>query len=203
MTKPCLHSDRKLSAVINNQATPDILDTYEPERRAFAEVLVNTTDKAFSIIMHDSWWGSIIRLYIWPWMLAILTRFTFVKLAGFKMISQIKISYPTSMLSTGSAGTVKAGDRLPWVDYGPNKDNFAKLDGLNWQMHVYGDAEIDLQELAWIPLNRYPYDAHAKKAGIAKNSVFLLRPDGYVGLAMPRHEHSKLQDYVARLQLRR
>ena len=41
----------------------------------------------------------------------------------------------------GKLGRVHGGDRLPWVrlDGSSNPtDNFAVLDGLEWQVHVYG-----------------------------------------------------------------
>lgn len=188
--------------MINGQASPEILDTYEAERRAFALQLVNTTDRAFSIIMQDNWWGSIVRTWIWPLAMSILTQFNFVKLAAFKAVSQIKISYPTSSLSTGSSSATKAGSRLPWVEYEPGRDNFAPLDGVHWQLHAYGDEKIDLEELDWIRLERFPFDERAQKAGLANGSVFFIRPDGYIGLAMSGYDHSKLQSYVSRLQLR-
>ncbi|HZZ38811.1 MAG TPA: FAD-dependent monooxygenase, partial [Acidobacteriaceae bacterium] len=40
----------KLAAVLHGEATPAILDTYEPERIAFARRLVATTDRAFTAV---------------------------------------------------------------------------------------------------------------------------------------------------------
>jgi 2-polyprenyl-6-methoxyphenol hydroxylase-like FAD-dependent oxidoreductase len=38
----------KLAAVLHGRAEPALLDTYEPERIAFARRLVATTDRAFT-----------------------------------------------------------------------------------------------------------------------------------------------------------
>lgn len=116
--------------------------------------------------------------------MSILTQFNFAKLAAFRAFSQIKMSYPTSSLSTGSFSASKAGLRSPWVEYEAGRDNFAPLDVEHWQLHAYGDEKIDLEELDWIRLERSPFDERAQKAGLANGSVSLQRPDGYIGRAM-------------------
>ena len=44
----------KLAAVLQRRATPALLDTYEPERIAFARRLVATTDRAFTGVTSSS-----------------------------------------------------------------------------------------------------------------------------------------------------
>jgi 2-polyprenyl-6-methoxyphenol hydroxylase-like FAD-dependent oxidoreductase len=43
----------KLAAVLQGRADPSLLDSYEPERIAFARRLVATTDRAFQFINND------------------------------------------------------------------------------------------------------------------------------------------------------
>ena len=57
----------------------------------------------------------------------------------FRTVSQIGVQYRHSPLSEGAAGSVRGGDRLPWVETGANEDNFAPLASLDWQVHVYGE----------------------------------------------------------------
>ena len=88
-----------------------------------------------------------------------------------------------SELSTGRAGEVHGGDRLPWVK---SADNYDPLSEPTWQVHVYGKASPDLT--SWcasrhIPLYVFDWtDAHAT-VGFARNALYLIRPDTYVALA--------------------
>lgn len=198
-----LTSRRKLAHVCKNMADDSILDSYEVERRAFGEVLVNTTDRAFGIVMQDSLLGRLIRRYFWPLLISIISRFTFARKRAFRFMSQIHITYVGSSLSSGKAGAVAGGDRMPWVDWGNDEDNYGTLDGKDWQIHVYGSAQFDLDDLAWIPVHRFPFDAKAKAAGIVQDAVYLLRPDGHIGLLMRAYDAQTLRDYAARLKLRK
>ena len=59
----------------------------------------------------------------------------------FRTISQTAIECRHSALSSGAAGNIKSGDRLPWVRLGEDAagaDDFAPLNALDWQVHVYG-----------------------------------------------------------------
>jgi hypothetical protein len=58
----------------------------------------------------------------------------------FGAVSQIVIEYRRSAWSEGRAGTVHAGDRLPWIAPARVGDanNFTPLTSLDWQVHVYG-----------------------------------------------------------------
>ena len=55
----------------------------------------------------------------------------------FKIISQTRIRYPDSELSTGRSGGIRGGDRLPWLPI-EEGDNFEPLTSVDWQLHVYG-----------------------------------------------------------------
>ena len=46
----------KLAAVVQGSATPALVDTYEPERIAFARRLVTTTDQAFTAVTSPAPW---------------------------------------------------------------------------------------------------------------------------------------------------
>ena len=80
----------KLAEVLRGRASEKILATYEVERRAFAEVLVQTTDRAFRIVASRSFLGSTLRTYIMPTLLGLLTRFKFVLKFMFLTLSQIR-----------------------------------------------------------------------------------------------------------------
>ena len=56
----------KLAAVVQGAAPPALLDTYEPERIAFARRLVATTDRAFTAVTRPSAVARFIRTEVVP-----------------------------------------------------------------------------------------------------------------------------------------
>ena len=177
----------KLAEVLRGRARPELLDSYEPERIAFAYRLVNTTDRAFVVATSPTPWARFIRTQIVPRVLPLAFRFLFVKRFLFRTVSQIAIRYPGSFLSEGSLGGVRGGDRLPWVaadEKTGQPDNFAVLDGLDWQVHVYGEAPPALAEdcrSAQVALHRFTWREAMARAGLSRDALLVIRPDGYIG----------------------
>ena len=139
----------KLAAVLHGRADASLLDSYEPERIAFARRLVATTDRAFTGVTSPGAIARRVRLHIVPLLLPLLFGFTAVRRLMFRTVSQTAVNYRASRLSEGRAGAVHGGDRLPWVkptDDGA-KDNFAPLTSLDWQVHVYGDASPEIRHV--------------------------------------------------------
>ena len=188
----------KLAEVIQGRARPGLLDTYEPERLAFARQLIATTDSAFGKMVNDGWWARLLRLEIAPRLVNFLTHFGGSKGALFKAISQTRISYPQSVLSEGMTGGVKSGDRMPYV---AALDNHASLLGAEWRLHVYGEAGKPLADRAGelgVALTVMPFTDDVEAAGISRDAVYLLRPDGHVALALPLQDGEALTAYAAR-----
>jgi hypothetical protein len=122
----------------------------------------------------------------------------------FKTISQVQINYEQSVLSAGRAGEILGGDRLPWVR-DANHDNFDPLQSMDWQLHVYGTSNASLEAEAdalGLPLHSFGWSETAEHAGLLRDAAYLIRPDGYVALALPRQESGSLPDYAARFDLR-
>jgi hypothetical protein len=163
-----------------------LLDTYEPERIAFARRLVATTDRVFKAASSDGQFAEWVRTQLLP---SVLPRAMTTRLGKhllFKTLSQIGIEYRDSGWSEGRAGAVHAGDRLPWVapKSAGEADNFTPLTSLDWQAHVYGASSSDLVsacEAHRISLHIFPLDAPAKAASLEGGAVYLVRPDGYLG----------------------
>ena len=118
----------KLAAVLNGGAADSLLDTYEPERIGFARRLVATTDRVFTIVTEQGPIARRVRTRLVPLLVPLLFRLPAVRRFLFRTVSQIGIQYRDSPLSEGAAGSVRGGDRLPWVETGPDEDNFAPLD---------------------------------------------------------------------------
>src|SRR5699024_6460153 len=101
--------------------------------------------------------------------------------------------------STGRAGKVAGGDRLPWVTTG-GTDNHAPLSRIGWQVHVYGKADHGLArwcEGQGVPLHVFGWDAAHGRAGLMRDACYLLRPDTYVALAAPSGDPALLARYFA------
>ncbi|MFD2261251.1 FAD-dependent monooxygenase [Lacibacterium aquatile] len=193
----------KLSAVVKGQAKSEILDTYVQERMAFAQVLIATTDRAFRFVATRAWWGSLWRTLVVPYLAAVLTRLKPVLRFAFRTVSQTAIEYRDSKLSSGGAGQVKAGDRLPWVESAAND---APLTARDWQIHVYGEAGEPLGAAAGdLPIHAFAWSDALGAAGFARDAIYLVRPDGYIGFATLGQSESAcraLQDYLKRWGIR-
>jgi 2-polyprenyl-6-methoxyphenol hydroxylase-like FAD-dependent oxidoreductase len=189
----------KLAAVLQGRAPESILDSYEPERIAFAQRLVRTTDRAFSLVTSSSWSARLFRLQVFPRLVALLFPMRAMRRLLFRTVSQTAVSYRASPLSAGRAGAVRGGDRLPWVPLAEDADNFAPLASLGWQVHVYGEPSPSIEELCrqrGLPLHAFPWGPAPHASGLERDAVYLVRPDGYVGLADPRAEAAVLAAYL-------
>jgi 2-polyprenyl-6-methoxyphenol hydroxylase-like FAD-dependent oxidoreductase len=179
----------KLADVLRGRAPSLLLDTYGPERMAFARRLVATTDRGFTIATSPTARARVVRTRILPRVLPALVRLPSVRRLFFRTVSQIAISYRGQPLSAGKVGPVEGGDRLPWVELdrgADTTDNYAVLDGREWQVHVYGTPAVGLAEACaerGVTLQVFGWQDAMDKAGLTRNALYLVRPDGYVALA--------------------
>jgi hypothetical protein len=187
----------KLAAVLHGRADASLLDSYEPERIAFARRLVATTDRAFTGVTSPAAIARLARLHI---VFPLITRLSSLRRLMFRTISQTAVNYRGSSLSEGRAGTVHGGDRLPWVMVnGGGEDNFTPLTSLDWQIHVYGDVFPGIQTVCdarHLPLHVFPWRPEMRRAGMHRDAVYLVRPDGYVALADPEGSATAITSYL-------
>ena len=194
----------KLAAVLQGRAADTLLDTYETERRAFATRLVATTDEVFTVATSPTPMARFVRTRVFPIVVSPAVRLAAVRALMFRTISQIAIAYRKSPLSAGSAGRVQGGDRMPWVETASG-DNYEGLDPRNWHVEVHGDVRQTLKD--WCAMNGVVLHPHrwtsaAEKAGVQRNAAYLLRPDGYVALAVPGGSDRPLDRYFKSRRMR-
>lgn len=188
----------KFNAVVSGEAPESILATYNAERRAFAEKLVSTTDQLFKGVTNPGLSGKFVRGQVIPKIFPLALKIPFIGKFLFRTISQLSLDYHGSALSAGKAGTVRGGDRLPWVK---DSGNFVPLQKHEWQLHVYGTPSAALTAFAAeksLPLHALPWSKAAGEAGLKKDAAYLVRPDGYVAAATPRQDVAKFRDYLAK-----
>src|SRR5262249_14503996 len=77
------------------------LETYEPERIAFAERLVATTDRAFTFATRDGPLARLVRLELVPALLPPLLKPQWIRRFMFRTVSQTLVDYRHSALSEG------------------------------------------------------------------------------------------------------
>lgn len=194
----------KLAAVLRERADASLLATYEPERIAFARQLVATTDRAFTVVTASGGLARFVRTRLMPAVVPTLARFATLRRAVFRIISQIRIEYRHSALSAGRAGGVHGGDRLPWIELSPGADNFEPLTSLDWQVHVYGEVRPDLQKACaelGLALHRFEWVPKMAAAGLHRDALYLIRPDGYVAWADAGADPQQLRSYLDRHRL--
>ena len=197
----------KLAAVLHGRARASLLDSYEPERIAFARRLVATTDRAFTGVTSSGATARLMRLRVAPLLVPLLFALRSMRRVMFRTVSQTAVNYHGSSLSEGCAGAVHGGDRLPWVKMDWNseyRDNFAPLTSLDWQIHVYGDAMTPMRTLCnerRLTLHVFPWRPEMKRAGLQRNAAYLVRPDGYVALADAGASAATVESYLDARQL--
>lgn len=203
----------KLALVISGRAHDELLDSYETERIAVARRLLETTDRAFRLVVSKSWLGGIFRTRI----MANVARFAMkrerARKFAFRALSQIGIAYHASPLSQAlgelAKGAPRPGDRFPWMHLefrtgGPREDLFERLDDRKFNLLVFGqrapladlEAPADLLAIHEIP------DAGGNAAELARVAIkgpafYLLRPDGHVALAGKRIDSAAVRRWFA------
>ena len=194
----------KLASVLRGRAAESVLESFEPERIAFARRLVATTDEAFTAVTSRGPIARLLRLRVVPALVPLLFSFRATRRLMFRTVSQTVVNYRGSRLSEGRAGSVQGGDRLPWVAAPDGTDNFSPLASLDWQIHVYGAVTAALRDFAsgaGLPLHGWAWTPTARDAGLAPEALYLVRPDGHVGFACQVQDVDRLRAYLGRFAI--
>jgi 2-polyprenyl-6-methoxyphenol hydroxylase-like FAD-dependent oxidoreductase len=202
----------KLALVVKEHASPSLLDTYEEERLPVAQRLLRTTDRAFQLLVSDSWLAGLFRTKVIARVAAFAMTRQKIRSLAFRTISQTGIRYRRSPLSRAAAafpdGAPLAGDRFPWLHLSlkanaPAEDLYQQLDDTRFNLVVIGQTAPsrapgvgDLLRIHSIP------DDQANRAELARAKIsgpafYLLRPDGHIGLAGGRLETDAVTRYLA------
>jgi hypothetical protein len=210
----------KLALVVGDRADPALLESYERERLPVAQRLLDTTDRAFRLVVSDSRLAGLFRTRVLARLAAFALGRTRVQRFAFRTVSQTGIHYRASPLSESLDGlpddAPRGGDRFPWLRVklsagGPVTDLFDALDDLHFQLLAFGQptpvdwplqGQSDRVRVHAIPAD-FGNDAQLRRARIPVPSFYLLRPDGHVGTCGVHWDARAVDHYLSgRLSLR-
>ena len=203
----------KLDLVTKGLADESLLATYEEERIPVARRLLNTTDRAFRLVVSDNWLAGLFRTKILARVAAFAMGRKRVQRFAFGVVSQTGIHYRASSLSKTLEGlpdgAPRGGDRFPWLRVkfhgkAAVEDLFQTLDDRQFSLIVIGqslppagllgfDDLMQVHEVAVDPANR---DELARRR-IPERAFYLLRPDGHIGLCGVRLDVDAVRQYMA------
>jgi hypothetical protein len=78
-------------------------------------------------------------------------------------------------------------------------DNFAPLTSLEWQVHVYGRVMPELRASCaerHLTLHEFGWQKAMERAGLHRDALYLVRPDGYVAFATADQSAATLCMYL-------
>ena len=188
----------KLAAVLKGQAASKILLTFETERIAFAERLNRVSDRFFYFISSRNLFGAIGRITLMPLFINIFRNFRPFYTYLYKFLSQTGLHYRESLLSEGSTGKLRAGDRLPWLRTA-TFDNYDCLNSMAWHIQIYGDTHSNFNSVAnfrGFKIFEFTWSQEAEALGFARDAFYLIRPDGHIALCDLRQNTGVLKAYL-------
>jgi 2-polyprenyl-6-methoxyphenol hydroxylase-like FAD-dependent oxidoreductase len=201
----------KLALVVQGKADAALLDSYEAERQPVAQRLLDTTDRAFRLVVSDSPLAGLLRTQVLARIAAFAVNRRSVQKIAFRTVSQTGIHYRRSPLSVVADALPKqapqAGDRFPWMKLqleagGSVADLFQTLDDTRCNLLVFGQAAPPLPDMdGLLKVHAIPItggnEAEQARANVPRSAFFLLRPDGHVGLCGRTLDAAAVRRYFA------
>lgn len=197
----------KLGLVVTGRGTPELLDTYEPERAPVGRRVLRFTDRAFTIGTSSNPVIRTARARIVPSVAPLATRFRRIRGYGFRILAQLAIRYRRSPLTAGRTARLergpRPGDRLPdapVIRDGQATTLHAELDAPGFHLLLCGragqwsasaGADLAARHPGLLTVHRLSRDGdmvdHTGRASrrlhVGPSAAHLLvRPDGHLAL---------------------
>jgi 2-polyprenyl-6-methoxyphenol hydroxylase-like FAD-dependent oxidoreductase len=204
----------KLGMVLRDGASRMLLETYSEERLPIARAVLRTTDRNTNLLFANTRVGQFVRNRIaFP-----LLNLRWVQGRMVAKLSQLDQRYRRQSLSWARRSlwrrtTLRAGDRAPDVLFGVEGSSLFALLGTRFVALVTGDVSPALSD----GFGRLGIEAHSvslvadpkattdlvdvtgefrRLYGARDGEVWLIRPDGYVGLCCPSDRLDVVKSYL-------
>jgi hypothetical protein len=200
----------KLAAVLAGHGRPELLESYEPERRSVAETILRNADRGFELEASDSRLLALTRRTVLPLAVPVLARLSPAQHMIFRLFSQTWIRYRSSDAVTQQPPIghgLRAGDRIPpdllevsgcpggirhqpllVTGEQPGHDRASALEHL---VRQYVPAGAVVTVALDTPAGR-------RLAGSGAARIILARPDGHAGYVGPADDLEPLRAYLTR-----
>jgi 2-polyprenyl-6-methoxyphenol hydroxylase-like FAD-dependent oxidoreductase len=193
----------KLWLIEKYDAPGSLLETYEAERKPFAKILLQTTDRVFRLFTNPRFTTNILRLHVLPFIVQTGLRFKKIRQAAFRVVSQTGFSYRHSTLAKGKAGKVCAGERFPYfyITQEGKKVNAQHLlcePGFVLLLYNITPALIKLPSCIIIKVieNNPANKEVLKHAGLPRRFICLVRPDGYISFISEKYDTKEMKNFL-------
>jgi 2-polyprenyl-6-methoxyphenol hydroxylase-like FAD-dependent oxidoreductase len=193
----------KLALVVRGIASEELLGTYNEERVANAQRLLESTDRMFELAAGSHWLMSFIRTTIFPPVAGFVASLESVSKRIFPLISQIGINYRKASLSwhtDDESDDVKAGDRLPYFVL-DGQSIFDKLKEPKFHLLLFSNSDRsaacedftgDLVDCHVIPITERVKEIFEREDDF---SVFL-RPDNHIAFMTSEVSPGMVEEYM-------
>lgn len=176
----------KLAYTVLGIGSPDLLDTYDPERAPVGRTVVRFTDQAFTVATSTNPAVRFARSRVAPLLIPFALKASSARAYVFRTVSQLDIRYRHSQLSVNGPGSSRhsprAGDRFP---------NPGIMTAPGWHLLLFGQIKEQ-------SLSRYAsmLTIHRREGTVV--AQFLVRPDGHVGYRAGGPDVDGLINYLDR-----
>jgi 2-polyprenyl-6-methoxyphenol hydroxylase-like FAD-dependent oxidoreductase len=177
----------KIAAVLNQNASPALLDTYEEERLPIAAWTLNISSERQQVMADSVKQGGDAGLHT----------------TATKDTTQLNLNYRYSSLSENlnkHEGSLQAGDRAPDVRFQDGSWLFDLCRGTHFTILGFGTAQETIDNIN----GTFSGDVKAfliKEPQVAKafgniNGLIVIRPDGYIGMTAGSDDEIVVEDYL-------
>ena len=183
-----------------------MLETYNEERLANAQRLLDSTDRLFELAAGSHWLTSFLRTTIFPPVAGFVASLESVSRRIFPLISQIGINYRNASLSEhldDEPDDVKAGDRLPYfvID---GRSIFDNLKEPKFHLLIFSKSDRseecvefarkfgNLCDCHVVPITERVSDLFGRE----DNFYVFLRPDNYIAFISSDNPSRLIEEYL-------